>query len=129
MAKLGRNAKRKPLERTFKARVKRDLDALEGCYYFVKEARAIRGIPDIIGCVRGKFFALELKRDVRARRTALQTYEMTKIRTADGFGAFANPQNWDTILGILTSYSKEGDKSGREEGPRVGVDEPCVRKL
>ena len=38
------------------------LESMPNLKYFVKEAASIRAIPDIIGCCKGKFFAIELKR-------------------------------------------------------------------
>lgn len=45
-------------------RVRSYLDALIGCWYFKVWQGPLSGtvgIPDIIGCYRGRFFALELK--------------------------------------------------------------------
>ncbi len=41
------------------------------------------GVPDIIGCLDGKFFAIEVKAGSR-RPTALQQYNLNKIRQAGG---------------------------------------------
>ena len=49
------------------ALVKRDIKAflkdIEGCWFFmpVPTGYGVRGIPDFIGCYRGRFFALEAK--------------------------------------------------------------------
>lgn len=42
-----------------------------------------RGIPDIIGCIDGMFFGLELKRD-KGRPSKLQLYNIDKIKKAGG---------------------------------------------
>jgi len=48
--------------------VKRDIKAhladVENCWFFmpVHMGYGIRGIPDFVGCYRGKFFAIECKR-------------------------------------------------------------------
>lgn len=43
------------------------------------------GLPDIIGCYNGRFFALETKTpDKRSNTSARQEYVMTKIRQAGG---------------------------------------------
>lgn len=43
----------------------------------------IAGIPDIIGCYRGRFVAFEVKRP-GGKATKLQAYTMMKIREAGG---------------------------------------------
>lgn len=45
----------------------------------------IAGIPDILGCYRGRFIAFEVKRDASGRPTPLQQHMMEKIRAAGGF--------------------------------------------
>lgn len=42
-----------------------------------------KGIPDIVGCICGRFFALELKRD-NGKPSALQLYNIEKIEQAGG---------------------------------------------
>lgn len=42
-----------------------------------------RGIPDIVGCVCGRFFGLELKRD-KGRPSELQLYTINRIEKAGG---------------------------------------------
>lgn len=43
-----------------------------------------QGEPDIIGCYNGKFYGLELKRDINARASALQIYKLEKIKQNGG---------------------------------------------
>lgn len=44
----------------------------------------IAGVPDIIGCYRGRFIAFECKRDATGKPTRLQAYMMKKIKDAGG---------------------------------------------
>ena len=95
-----------PLESKFKEQVKKDLDSLDKTYYFVKEAGAIRGIPDIIACINGKFVALELKRNKQealksAGRIVLQRHNIRKIHKAGGEALIVWPETWDVALRIL----------------------------
>jgi Holliday junction resolvase len=56
-----------------------------GCYVFkaVGSPAQARGTPDLLVCHRGRFLALEVK--LRGNEpTALQEYEMDKIRLAGG---------------------------------------------
>lgn len=47
----------------------------------------IGGLPDIIGCYRGRFIALEAKRDATGKPTKLQAYWLGKIKAAGGVTA------------------------------------------
>ena len=72
------------------------------CYFFVKEAVAIRGIPDIIGCYKGMFFALELKRckldaNKKTGRIVQQRYNLSLIHSNQGFAAIVYPENFEEV--------------------------------
>lgn len=111
------NKPKKPKkERTFKQYVTAKLKRA-GIYYFVKEAQAIRGIPDIIGCTKnGTLFAWELKRskwEVHYKtkegiklqgRTKLQWHEITKIRRAGGIADFVYPENFEEKFNDLFDH-------------------------
>ena len=77
-------------------------------YFFVKEALALLGIPDIIGCHNGKFFAMELKRSKNSHRRKMQAYVIGKIKQAGGFAEFVYPENWEQIKKDLSVHC--GDK-------------------
>ncbi len=69
----------------------------------VQGAGAIRGVPDVVGCVNGIFVGLELKKDakdalVKTGRIALQKYTLMKIAKAGGYTALVTPQNSEEIL-------------------------------
>jgi penicillin-binding protein-related factor A (putative recombinase) len=91
--------------------VKRRLDAVPNLYYFVKEALALRGIPDIIGCYQGRFFAWELKRSKKEAqkktgRIVLQRHILKIIRKAGGIGEVVHPDNLEEKLEELTTHCK-----------------------
>lgn len=44
----------------------------------------LAGLPDILGCYRGRFIAFEVKRDATGKPTPLQAYYLKKIRAAGG---------------------------------------------
>ena len=56
-----------------------------GCYYFypVTGGYGRSGVPDIVGCYRGKFFAIECKADGNVP-TALQSLNLKQIKDAGG---------------------------------------------
>lgn len=99
----------KPLEKTFQKKLKLQLNKIEGCYHFTKEAGALRGIPDIIGCLNGTFFAFEVKRDGSSLkniqgREALQAHNLKSINRAGGFAMFVYPENMEEALSALHAY-------------------------
>lgn len=79
----------------------------------MKEAKSIRGIPDIIGCTNGTFFALEVKKNEAESlhttgRIVLQKHNMDKIRRAGGYASFVYPENVDNVIAELIAL---GDHS------------------
>jgi len=91
-------------ENKFKDELKRKLNNFPNQFHFTKEALALRGIPDIVGCINGKFFVLEVKASKYAKRTALQTYILSKVDRSGGFGAFIYPENSEDILQKLYAH-------------------------
>lgn len=97
-----------PLENKFKAKVMRKLKEIEGGFFFTKEALSLRGYPDILGCYKGRFIALEVKRSkadcTRATgRTPLQRYILGKITDSGGYATFIYPENEDEVFRIIQS--------------------------
>ncbi len=80
-------------EGKIKKRVKQQLDAL-GAYYFSPQAGIYgrSGVPDIIGCYKGRFFAIETKAG-KNKATALQLKELQKIHDAGGVALIINEEN------------------------------------
>jgi len=75
----------------------------ENLFVFTKEAKSIRGLPDVIGCYNGLFFGWELKRSEsearkRTGRIALQRHILKLIRNAGGVGEIVHPKNLDEKL-------------------------------
>lgn len=95
-----------PREATFQRKLMKKLRAIPCSYWFVKEAKSIRGLPDIIGCVRGRFVALEVKRS-RAEashntgRTVLQKKVLHDMTLAKGLAFIIYPENEQEILDYL----------------------------
>lgn len=91
----------RPREAAFKALVQRDLKTLRHAWFFKSQEVSIRGIPDMIICLGGRFVAIELKRDFRAKADALQRYNLNRIAEAGGRAIVASPESWDEILAEL----------------------------
>lgn len=71
-------------ERTLQNKVLRLLESLENCYVF-KVVQANRaGVPDVIACLNGEFFAFELKRDYKEKTSKVQNFHLAKIEKAGG---------------------------------------------
>jgi hypothetical protein len=71
-------------------------------YWFIKEAGAIRGIPDLIICVDGLFVAWELKRsrdeaEKSSGRIVLQRYTCLRIQRAGGQAEIVHPENLEEM--------------------------------
>lgn len=71
------------------------------------------GIPDRMGCVRGMFFAMEIKHSRKevdnppknCRGTvALQRYNIGKILNNGGFATFVYPENFDLVKQKFIQY-------------------------
>lgn len=82
-------------EKKVKKRVVDELKKLgSDLYYFFPMTGGYgrSGVPDIIGCYRGMFFAIECKAG-KNTTTALQDREIEAIRTAEGFALIVNEDN------------------------------------
>lgn len=88
-------------EGAVKASVKKLLDEL-GIYHFspVQNGMGRAGIPDIIGCFRGRFLGIECKAG-KGKTTALQDLELEKIRQAKGFAYVVNETNIQDLKELL----------------------------
>lgn len=94
---------------TPEAKVKKKVvDVLKkgGAYYFFPATGGYgrSGVPDIVGCYRGVFFAIECKAGVN-KPTALQEAEMNKIREANGQVLVVNEGNISDIEILLRDIS------------------------
>ena len=80
-------------EGAVKAKVRRVLDAAN-VYYFMPATGGYgrSGVPDIVGCCDGKFFAIECKAG-KGKTTALQDNELRKIKEAGGIALVINEDN------------------------------------
>lgn len=88
-------------EAKVKAKIKDILKEL-GCYSFspIGGAYSSRGVPDIIGCLHGIFFAIEAKAG-KGKTTALQDRELQRIRDAGGVAMIVNEENLDSLKTVL----------------------------
>ena len=58
--------------------------------YFNKHSdRYVKGIPDILGCLQGKFFAIEVKREKGGKIAPLQEVHQARITSCGGHHIYA----------------------------------------
>jgi hypothetical protein len=79
-----------------------------GCWGFKVQGQAMRGIPDLIYCIRGLFVAFEIK-DPKAKsdpnREKLQEYTCELIKDARGFSfPRVNSENIDELCDRFDKY-------------------------
>lgn len=81
-----------------KAAIKKLLDQHD-IYYFMPATAGYgrSGVPDFIGCARGRFFSIEAKAG-KAKPTALQLREMARIKAGGGLAFVINEDNVDDLL-------------------------------
>ena len=80
-----------------KARVKKILDSI-GAYYFMPATGGYgrSGVPDIVGCLNGVFFAIECKAN-GGKPTALQLREIDRINAVGGFAIVVDEDNAELL--------------------------------
>ena len=78
-----------------------------GAYYFFPSANGLgrSGIPDIIACYQGSFFAIECKAG-KGQTTALQERELTRIREAGGAALVIREDNLTSVTLTLDLLRK-----------------------
>jgi Holliday junction resolvase len=94
-------------EAKVKAKVRLILDSM-GTYHFMPPANGFgrAGIPDIVGCMNGVFFAVECKAG-KGKTTALQDRELERIRAAGGIALVINENNVDQLKELLNGFKND----------------------
>lgn len=77
-------------------------------YYFfpVSGGYGASGVPDIVGCYFGRFFAIECKAG-KGKTTALQDKNLKQIRDAEGIAIVVNEENLQELQDILNVILEE----------------------
>lgn len=73
-----------------------------GAYYFYASTGGYgaSGVPDIVGCYQGNFFAIECKAG-KGKTTALQEKNIANIYAAGGTALVVNENNIDDVRDML----------------------------
>jgi Holliday junction resolvase len=90
-------------EKKVKAEVVKVLKSF-GAYYFypVTGGYGASGVPDIVGCYYGNFFAVECKAG-KGKTTALQEKNIANIYAAGGTALVVNEDNIEDVRDLLIS--------------------------
>lgn len=77
-----------------------------GAYYFypVTGGYGASGVPDIVGCLNGRFFGIECKAGGN-KPTALQLMNLKRIRETGGVALIIDETNHDTVSAALLNGS------------------------
>ena len=88
-------------EAKVKKQVVQQLKLLDAYYFYpVTGGYGRSGVPDIVGCYKGKFFAIECKAGTN-RTTALQELNLEQIRLTGGIALVINEENVESVYSIL----------------------------
>jgi Holliday junction resolvase len=101
---------------TPEARVKKKVTEIlkaHGAYYFypVTGGYGTSGVPDIIGCISGKFFGIECKAG-KGKPTALQEKNLQQITDTGGIALVVNEQNISEVEHLMNSLRSKGEQHG-----------------
>lgn len=97
-------------ETRFKNRIRPLLKALPNTWLTKTQQRALRGTPDFLMCVNGRFVALELKKSSKEKPDPLQLHNLELIQKAGGVGLVVFPENWNEVYDQLKTIA--GGKNG-----------------
>ncbi len=86
-------------ETAFKIKFRKRLDAIPGLYVTKIQQVAIRGIPDLLICYKGKFIAYELKVPPNKLKVGgLQEWHLNAISAAGGVAKVVTPLTMEETL-------------------------------
>lgn len=87
-----------------KKQIKQILEELD-VWFFMPPANGYgrAGIPDFVGCLRGRFIAIEAKAG-KGTTTALQDREIRRIKDAGGFVLIVNETNLHNLKDLIKSH-------------------------
>jgi len=95
-------------EKKVKERARKVLNKLGAYYFFPSSAYGGRnGVPDIVGCYKGKFFGIECKAG-KNKPTKLQLLELNKLKDAGGLAiVFTDAMELSDLEELLKGRSQK----------------------
>ena len=93
-------------EKKVKLKVRAILDWDKDIYYFTPMTGGYgrSGVPDIVGCYKGRFFAIECKAG-KGTTTALQDKNIKEIKKAGGQVIVVNENNLEEVRLMLSEMN------------------------
>lgn len=64
-----------------------------------------KGTPDVFGCARGRFFAIEAKRSASEKPSAAQVYNLKKFKQAGGKVFVSHDPQCQEVVEWITTLS------------------------
>ena len=98
------------LERNLQKKILLQLAKVKNLFCYKAQATSRRGIPDIVGCVNGLFFSLELKRK-GGKVAPIQRYTLEEITNAGGLALVVDETNWKDVFSGLQKIATSEKKS------------------
>lgn len=94
-------------ETPFKNKVERLLKSKGAWYikYWAGNKFTKEGIPDVLACINGKFYGIELKGD-GGQPTLLQLVKLRNIRKAGGIGILLYPEDLKSFENFINGSEK-----------------------
>lgn len=71
-------------------------------WYTKVQQVGIRGTPDILLCLYGDFWAIELKRNQTECADRLQTHQLEQIKKAGGYACVLAPEQWEHFQAVVS---------------------------
>lgn len=94
-------------EKQFENKIRKFLETLPKEWHFKHWAGQYSkaGIPDIIGCINGRFVGIEVKA-TKGKPSMLQIRNIKQINAAGGYARVIYPEQFDELKEDLSSISK-----------------------
>jgi hypothetical protein len=92
----------KKRETLLKEKVRPLLEKIPQSVWIKTQMKSLRGVPDFMGCIRGRSICLELKTDDGVV-DALQVWRLRKWKNAGAYTSVLAPNNLQAVLNELYS--------------------------
>ena len=88
-------------EKSFENKIKAYIKGKGGWQVkFFANSMTKKGVPDILACINGKFFGIEVKAQ-NGKPSELQLAQCRKIREAGGIAIVVYPSAWDQLKNLI----------------------------
>ena len=93
-------------EKKFEMQIRKHLESL-GAWILKTYSNGVQraGVPDLLCCVNGYFVAIEVKSE-KGKPSALQIWNIEKIREAGGIAIVLYPKDFDNFKSMMLRLSE-----------------------